>query len=90
MRMAAYEFVLECAHDVLNRELRLLRANLGYEKDLQKQITELLFDGPSVGRVYGVHELVSFLENEGPKGLQGLLAVPRAAVWRAKLGHEID
>ena len=40
--------------------------------------------------VDGVHHLVGLFQQEGLDGVEGLLAVPRAAARAAQAGHDLD
>lgn len=86
MRVPADHLVGDLPDDVDDVEAVLVAGDLGVEDHLQQDVAELLLDGGIVVGVDRFEEFVSLFERVRLDGRHRLLAVPRAAVGRAKSG----
>ncbi len=67
-----------------------LGLHLRDEHRLEHEIAEFLTQCVVVVAVDRLEHLVGFLEHKRLQRIDGLFAVPRAAVWTAKPGHDFD
>ena len=88
--MPVDQFVGEAIKHVINRKLALVACHLGVEQDLQQQVAKLAGQLLPVAIVDRLQNLICFLDRLWFDGVEGLLAVPRAAVRTAKTGHDCD
>ena len=87
VRVAVDELVDDAGDDVVDRKASLAARQLGLEDDLEQQVPQLLAQGLAVARVDGVDDLAGLLEDVLAQGLEGLLAVPGAAVGSEQPAH---
>ena len=90
MRVPPHELVADGGHDVVGPERALRAAELGLEDDLEQEIAELGAELAPVAAVDRVDDLARLLEHVAAQRLEGLLAVPRAAVGREQALHQLD
>ena len=84
VRVAVYELFAHPVGDVVKIEAVFVARDVGVERNLHKQIAQLLAQRAEVLFVDGVGGLVRLLEHVEPDGLVSLHLVPRAAVGRAQ------
>jgi hypothetical protein len=88
--MPAHQLVDDAADHGVDVEGALGLAQGGVKHHLHQQVAQLLLVAGDVGALEGVEHLVGLLDEEGAQGLEGLLAIPRAAVGSEELGHDLD
>ena len=84
VRMAADELLVQAARDLVRVERSLLARELRVNRDLEEKVAKLVAKACGVARIKRGKRLVRLLEQVRPQRRVGLLAVPRAAVWRAE------
>ena len=87
VRVAANQFVVDFANDVVDGEAALFGGDLRVEEDLEEEVAEFLGKLDVVARVQGIEDFVSFLDEIGAEGGMSLLAVPGTAAGSAQAGH---
>ena len=90
MRMAANQLLIDGIQGVVDAKQVFFGGHLGEENSLQQEIAELVGQLRPIARIDGVHHLVSLFQKKRLDGVEVLLAIPRAATWRAQAGHQID
>ena len=80
VRMAADQLVVQVVEHIGNGEVAVVGRHLGIEEDLQQQVAQLFGQVRPVAPLDGVEDLVGLLQRVLADRVEGLLAVPRAAV----------
>ena len=86
--MAADHLVRNGFAHAVDIEPALLASDPGHEHDLEEEVPELLAELVRVAGGDRIHDLVGLLEKVGSEGVEGLLAVPRAAPGVAQTVHD--
>jgi hypothetical protein len=89
MGMAADELLFEDLGYISDIESPFFGLDLGMQKNLEEQISKLLFNGLGIPIVQGRSELIRFFQKVGDKGAVGLGLVPGAALRAAELGNDL-
>jgi hypothetical protein len=84
--VAADEFFVHFAGDVVEGEVVVFLGDLGVEEDLDEDVAEFLAHVGEVVLVDGFEEFADFVDEAAGEGLVGLLDVPGAAVGGAEAG----
>ena len=90
MRVPAHQLVGDAGERVGDGEVSRLGLELRHEDGLEEEIAELLAERRVVVAVDGLEHLVGLLEHVRLQRVDGLLAVPRAAVRSPKRGHDVN
>ena len=90
VRMAADQLAVDGVERIVDGEQLLLGRHLRVEDGLQHEVAELFGELAPLAAVDGVEHLVGLFQGVGLDGVEGLLAVPRAAAGRAQAGHDFD
>ena len=64
--------------------------HLRKEDHLEQQVAEFVRQAVPIARVDRVHDLIGLFEQVGLDGVEGLFAIPGAAVRGAQAGHDFD
>ena len=86
----ANHFVVDFTDYGRDVEATFFVGDLRVEENLEEKVAEFLGEFGVVGGVQGIEHFVGFLDQVGAEGGVSLLAVPEAAVGRAKAGHDGD
>jgi hypothetical protein len=90
VRVAANQFFVDFADDVVDGEAAFLVGDLRVEENLKEEVAEFLGEFGVVRGVEGVEDFIGFFDEIRAESRVGLLAVPRAAVGCAETGHDGD
>ncbi len=88
--MAANQLLVDGVERVCDGETAFLRGHLRVEDALQHEVAQLLGEFVPVALIDGVEDLVGLFERVGLDGVEGLVAIPRAAAGRAQLRHQLN
>ena len=88
VRMAADQFAIQVVENVRDGESALVGRHLGIKEHLQKQIAKLFGKMVEVTALDGVEDLVDLFQRVFANGIEGLLAIPRAAAGSAQPSHD--
>ena len=88
--MPAHHLFAQALDHVINRKVALFLAHLRMENHLEQHITEFLAHVLFVAILRGIDKLTAFFNQIWQQRMRGLLAVPRAAVFRTQTSHNID
>ena len=86
--MAANEFSVQIFSYVTDVEVTGLGGHLRVEEDLEEKIAELILEVGPRAALDGVEDLVGLFERVSFDRVEGLLAVPRAAIRGAQPCHD--
>src|ERR1700733_1799487 len=86
--MAANEFSVQIFNYVMDVEVTSLGGHLCVEEDLEKKIAELILEVGPGATLDGIEDLVGLLERVSLDRVEGLLAVPGAAIRGAQPCHD--
>src|SRR5262245_14114150 len=87
--MPANQLVADCRECIDDRELAEIRSDLCEEHAFEDVIANLFAQRRIVAPFDGVDDFVRFFEYEMAQRLEGLFAVPGAAVRTAERGHDL-
>jgi hypothetical protein len=73
-----------------NGEVAVVGRHLGIKQHLQQQVAQFLGQVRPVAPLDGVEDLVGLFQRVFANGIEGLLAVPRAAAGSAQPRHDRD
>ena len=88
VRMAANQLAVQALQHVRDREMAFVGRHLRIKEHLQKQIAKLFGKMVEVAALDGVEDLVDLFQRVFANGIEGLLAIPRAAAGSAQPGHD--
>src|SRR5437762_8549634 len=88
--MPAHQLVGHGPQRIGDREVPRFGIDLREKHRLEDKIPQLFGEGGMIVPVDGIEHLVGLLEHERLQRIDGLLAIPRAAVRTAKPGHDLD
>ena len=88
MGMAANKFRVQVGGDILQGEVTGLGGHLGVEEHLQQEVAKLILQVGPGAAFDGVEDLVGLLQCVPLDGVEGLFAVPGAAVRPTQAGHD--
>ena len=88
--VAADELGVDGVERVGEGEVAFFGGHLGEEDGLEDEVAELVAEVDPVAAIDGVEDLVGLFERVGLDGVEGLFAVPGAAIGRAKAGHDVE
>ncbi len=81
MRMPVNKLAREPVEHVINRKRSLLLGHFRVEEHLQQQVAEFAGEFVPVAIVDGLEDFIGFFQRVRFYGIEGLLAIPRAASW---------
>ncbi len=88
MRMPPHQLAVQLVEHIGDGEMALVGRHLGIKQHLQQQVAQLLGQMRKVAPLDGVEDLVGLFQRVFANGIEGLLAVPRAAARRAQPRHD--
>ncbi len=86
--MAANQLGVNRFDHFIHREVPRLGGHLRKEHHLKQQVAQLVFQSGEILIVDRLDHFISLFQQVGLDGLEGLLAVPRAAPRRAQPPHQ--
>jgi hypothetical protein len=89
VRMAAHQLAVQMVQHIRHGEMAFVGRHLGIKQHLQQQIAQLLGQMRKIAPLNGVEDLVGLLQRVFADGIEGLFAVPRAAVGSAQPRHDL-
>ncbi len=87
--MAANHLVGDGSDHAVEVEPAVLRGERRLEHHLEEQVTELVAERLGRTRVDGLDDLVGLFDHVSAQGLQGLRAIPGAALGREQGRHQL-
>ena len=88
--MTPHQLVGHGSQRIGDREMSLLRLELGEKDGLEHEVAQLFAERRVIVPVDGIEHFVGLLEHERLQRIDGLLAIPRTALRAAKRGHNLD
>src|SRR5215813_901078 len=88
--MAIDELARQLLEYIINCECPLLLRHLGIKEDLQQEIAQFAAQFIPVAFVDRLENFIGFFQRVRFDGVEGLLAIPRAASGGAQPGHNRD
>ena len=86
--MPAHQLAIQMVQHLGNGEMALVGRHLRIKQHLQQQIAQFLGQVRKVAPLNGVEDLVGLFQRVFADGIEGLFAVPGAAVGRAQPRHD--
>src|SRR6516165_5115024 len=90
MGVAADELVGDALERIGEREMARFRFELRQEHGFEDEVAQFFAKRGMIVPVYGVDDLIALLEDEGFQRVDGLFAIPGAAVRAAERGHDFE
>ena len=86
--MAANQLAVQMIEHIGDGEVAFVGRHLRIEQHLQQQVAEFFGKMRKVAALDGVEDFVGLFQRVFANGVEGLLAVPRAAAGSAKARHD--
>ena len=88
--MPPHQLAVQMVQHVGNGEMAIVGGHLRVKEHLQHQVAQFLGQMRPVAALDGVEDLVGLFQRVFADGIEGLLAVPGAAVGSAQPRHDLD